>query len=274
MERRGFFAGAALAAGLMTVPPAPAQSRPATMTKPTSKDGMKTYVLVHGAYHGAWCWKGVARRLRALGHEVYTPTLTGLGERSHLMAIRPTMQTFIEDVAQVIHYEDLTNVILVGHSFAGSVVSALADRMPEKLAHLVYLDAQVLQSGQAPADTAPAAAIETYKQRAKASGNVSIPPPPAENFGITDPAQAEWVRAHLTPHPYQTYFDRLELRHPLGNGLPATYIAVTAPYFLNTAPSRVIARQQPGWTYLELPTAHDAMLLMPQELTSMLAAIG
>jgi hypothetical protein len=132
----------------------------------------------------------------------------------------------------------------------------------------------VLLSGQAPADTAPAAAIETYKRRARASGNVSIPPPPVENFGIVDSAMAEWVRARVTPHPYQTYFDRLELKQPLGNGLPATYIAVTAPLFPNTAQSRQVAREQPGWDYLELPTAHDAMLLMPDELTTMLDGIA
>jgi pimeloyl-ACP methyl ester carboxylesterase len=209
-----------------------------------------------------------------MGHEVYTPTLTGLGERSHLMDFRPSLETFIEDVAQVIRYEDLSDVILVGHSFAGSVVSALADRMPDKLSHLVYLDAQVLVSGQAPADTAPAEAIETYKQRAQASGNVSIPPPPVGNFGIVDPRMADWVAARVTPHPYRTYFDRLELKHPLGNSLPATYIAVTAPLFPNLAISREVARAQSSWKYLEIPTAHDAMLLMPEELSVMLAALG
>lgn len=240
----------------------------------TSANHPKTYVLVHGGYHGAWCWKDVARRLRALGHEVYTPTLTGLGERSHLMAIRPTLETFIEDVAQVIRFEDLEHVVLVGHSFAGSVVSALADRMPDKLAHLVYLDAQVLLSGQAPADTAPPSAIAIYKERARASGYISIPPPPTSQFGNFDAAMDAWVAAHLTPHPYQTYFDRLELKHPLGNGVPATYIAVTDPWFPNTAISREVARAQPGWKFLEIPTAHDAMLLMPEELTRMLAQIG
>ncbi len=234
----------------------------------------KTYVLVHGAYHGAWCWKPVATRLRAMGHEVYTPTLTGLGERSHLMGIRPTLQTFIEDVAQVVRYEDLSNVILVGHSFAGSVVTALADRMPERLSHLVYLDALILQSGQAPADAAPPEAIEIYKQRAEASGFVSIPPGPLEFFGIVEPQMVEWVGARVTPHPYQTYFDKLVLQHPVGNGLPTTYVAVSNPYFPNIASSRQFAREKAGWTYLEIPTAHDAMLLMPDEVARMLADIG
>jgi len=234
----------------------------------------RTFVLVHGAYHGAWCWKHVTALLRARGHEVHTPTLTGLGERSHLIACGPSLETFFEDVAQVIRFEGLSDVILVGHSFAGSVVSALADRIPERLAHLVYLDAQVLVSGQAPADTAPPEVIARYQRRAEASGFVSIPPPPPEAFGIEDPETARWVEARVTPHPYRTYFDRLELKHPLGNGLPATYIAVTQPPFPNTAHSRGVAREQPGWNYLELPTAHNAMVLKPREVADMLDAIA
>jgi pimeloyl-ACP methyl ester carboxylesterase len=233
----------------------------------------KTYVLVHGAYHGAWCWKPVAKQLRGLGHEVYTPTLTGLGERSHLISIRPTLDMFVEDVAQVIKYEDLSNIVLVGHSFAGAVVSALADRMPEKLSHLIYLDAQVLRSGESPADMAADGLIDVYKKRAEPSGYVSIPCPPVENFGKFDSAMLDWIRDRVTPHPYQTYFDRLELKHPLGNGVPATYIAVT-PLFPNTVKSREVAREQPGWAYLELAAGHDAMLTNPDELTAMLAALG
>ncbi|MEM5316467.1 alpha/beta hydrolase [Paraburkholderia sp. JHI869] len=234
----------------------------------------QTYVLVHGGYHGAWCWKTVANRLRASGHTVYTPTLTGLGERSHLLHANPSLETFIQDVAQVLHYEELSDVILVGHSFAGSVVSALADRVPERLRHLVYLDAQLLQSGQAPADTAPPEAIEVYKQRAMATGGVSIPPGPPENFGISDPQMIEWVKKLLTPHPYRTYFDKLSLEHPLGNGKPVTYIACTKPYFANIASSREYAKAQDGWRYLEIATGHDAMLTEPEELTRMLEDIS
>lgn len=233
----------------------------------------KTYVLVHGGYHGGWCWRPVAERLRQLGHTVYTPTLTGLGERSHLAAFQPTLQTFIEDVAQVIRYEELVDVILVGHSFAGSVVSALADTMPERLRHLVYLDAQLLQSGESAADRAPPVLIAAYQERAAQSGGLAIPPGDPEYFGITDLDLAEWLRTKLTPHPLQTYFDRLVLRHPLGNGLPATYIACSRPLFQTTASSRDLARQM-GWSYREFPSGHDAMLLMPQELAAMLALIG
>jgi pimeloyl-ACP methyl ester carboxylesterase len=234
----------------------------------------KTYVLVHGAFFGGWCWKEVAAGLRALGHLVYTPTLTGLGERSHLLATRPTLETFIEDVTQVLRFEDLNNVILVGHSFAGSVVSALADRMPETLRHLVYLDAQLLLSGQSPASGAPSETMERYRQRViETSQGPVIPPFDPQTFGITDLEVAAWIKTRLTPHPFQTYFDELALKNPLGNGVPATYIACIYPRYANVASSHELARQIEGWTYVELPTGHNAMLSMPGKLVTLLAAI-
>jgi pimeloyl-ACP methyl ester carboxylesterase len=235
----------------------------------------KTYVLVHGAFHGAWCWKDVAAGLRALGHLVYTPTLTGLGERSHLLAAKPTVNTFIEDVMQVLRYEELDQVILVGHSFAGSVVSGVADRMGERLRHLVYLDAMVLGAGESPLDMAPPDLIERYRQRAmETSGGITVPPNDPSYYGITDPQQAEWLKSKLTPHPFQTYLDKLELKNPIGNGVPATYIACSKPFFATTVTSRDRVKSLPGWSYLEIPTAHNAMTLLPRELTEMLAAIG
>jgi len=235
----------------------------------------KTYVLVHGAYHGGWCWKRVAGCLRAAGHTVHTPTLTGLGERAHLMAVRPTLETFIEDVAQVFRFEDLEDVVLVGHSFAGPVISAVADRMRERLRHLVFLDAQLLQSGEAVADkAAPASLIETYRQRAREYDGLSVPPGPPEYFGVTEPTLSAWLKGKLTPQPLQTYFDPLVLANPVGNGLPTTYIACSRPFHAATASARDLARSMAGWDYHELPAGHDAMLLAPEVLTGMLAEIG
>jgi pimeloyl-ACP methyl ester carboxylesterase len=232
-----------------------------------------TYVLVHGAYHGGWCWRDVATRLQALGHSVYTPTLTGLGERSHLMRCDPSLETFIDDVAHVLRFEELSDVILVGHSFAGAVISGIADRMPDRLRRLVYLDAMVLQSGESAAAVTSPEIIERYRQRAMASsGGVTVPPNDPEYYGIVEPAQAAWLRAKLTPHPFRTYFDKLVLTHRLGNGIPATYIACAKPMHTATVRSRELAKQQPGWTYLEMPTAHNAMMLMPRELTDILLA--
>ena len=236
----------------------------------------KTYVLVHGAFHGGWCWKDVATRLGALGHVVYRPTYTGMGERSHLIDTNPSLETFIQDIVNVILYDDIEDVILVGHSFAGAVISAVADRIPQHLRHLVYLDAGLLQSGQCQADLPPPEIVERYKQRAVtlSSGIVVLPPPDPVAFGITDPKQLELMRRKLSPHPFRTYFDKFELKNPLGNGLPATYIACTEPLFPNTARARELAKSMSGWTYLEIPTAHNAMTLMPAELTVMLNAIG
>jgi pimeloyl-ACP methyl ester carboxylesterase len=234
----------------------------------------KTYILIHGAYHGAWCWKLVAAQLRGLGHAVYTPTLTGLGERSHLLSCKPTLNTFIEDIAQVIRYEDLEQVILVGHSFAGSVVSGVSDQMPKRLRHLVYLDALVLQSGESSADRSPER-VEAYRQRAmESSSGLSIPPATPEHYGITDPDMAAWMLTKLTPHPLQTYYDKLQLKHSLGNGVPATYIACSKPLFAATEESRERAKDMPGWNYLEMPTGHNAMMTMPSELTDILVSIS
>jgi pimeloyl-ACP methyl ester carboxylesterase len=233
----------------------------------------KTYLLVHGAYHGAWCWKDVARRLRLLGHTVFTPTLTGLGERSHLLAFRPGLETFIEDIAQVLRFEDLSDVILVGHSFAGPVISAIADRMRARIRHLVFLDALVLRDGECAADRSPPERMALYRQRAdETNDGLGVPPVSPEYFGITDPLIGAWLKTKLTPHPVQTYEDRLMLTNALGNDLPATYIACTNPLHPITWQSRELAKSQYGWRYLELPTSHDAMITMPRELTEMLLA--
>src|SRR3712207_5745958 len=110
---------------------------------------MTTYVLVHGAWHGGWCWKKVVPLLRTAGHEVYTPTLTGLGERAHLLSPTITLDTHILDVVNVLEYEELLDVVLVGHSYAGAVISGVADRAPTQVAQLVYLDAFVPRDGEA-----------------------------------------------------------------------------------------------------------------------------
>jgi pimeloyl-ACP methyl ester carboxylesterase len=233
-----------------------------------------TFVLVHGGFHGGWCWKGVTQRLRAAGYEVYTPTLTGLGERSHLISCSPTLETWIEDVAQVIRYEDLDDVILVGHSFAGPIISALADRNPEVLRHLVFLDAQILHSGESPATRGPER-VKAYKQRAINVGSVlAIPPAAPEDFGVHDPEAARSMARKLSPHPLQTYYDAVVLQNPLCNGIASTYIACSQPFFPATELARKAARQTPGWTYLEIATGHDAMITAPAELADILGGIA
>lgn len=238
-----------------------------------NREVAKTYVLVHGAFHGGWCWKDVATRLRALGHVVYTPTQTGFGERSHLLHTRPTLETLIRDVEQVFHFEELEDVILVGHSFGGVTVTGLADRIPQRLRHLVYLDASLAQDGESTLDLIPADRREAYHRRAiESSEGFFVEPPDPAYLGILDPELAAWIRPKLTRQPFQPFLDQLRLHHPAGNGIPATFIACTDPASPSITRSCDIARSR-GWSYLELATGHNAMTLAPAELTRLLAAI-
>jgi pimeloyl-ACP methyl ester carboxylesterase len=232
----------------------------------------KTYVLVHGAWHGGWCWRAVADALRAKGHHVFTPTQTGLGERKHLLSREITLDTFVDDLTNLIEMEELQNIILVGHSFGGSPISGVADRMPDRIGHLVYLDAVVLEGGQSPFSVLPPEVVAGRRKLVAEQGlGIAIPAPPVTAFGIAeDHPQAAWVRRHLTPHPVGTYESALRLDHSVGNGRPRTYIHCTNPVYGPLEASRQWVRRQQGWSWQEIATAHDAMVTVPAELARML----
>ena len=241
---------------------------------PLIPDKPRTFVLVHGAWHGGWCWKRVRDILEAAGHRVYTPTQTGLGERSHLLGPGITLDTFVRDVCNVLVWEDLHEVILVGHSFGGASITGVADRERNRIAHLVYLDALVPQSGQSPFSViGEDVAARRREQAVEASGGVWMLPPDPEAFGVVDPEDAAWLRARCTPHPISTYEDRLMLKAPVGAGLPVTYIAVKPHYGPGQA-SRAYARSRPDWTYQEIEAGHDAMVTSPGLLAETLLHAG
>lgn len=231
-------------------------------------------MLVHGAWHGGWCWRAVADALRAAGHVVFTPTQTGLGERAHLLARTNTLDVFVDDIVNVIRMEQLDDVVLVGHSFGGIVISGVADRIPKQLRQLVYLDALILQNGQSAFSQLPddvvAARIEAAHD---SSGGLSLPAPPPAAFGLTREEDCKAVAARLTPHPLATYDSPLKLRHPVGNGLPRTYITCTAPIYPALAKMRAWVKEQ-GWPMLDIATGHDAMVTAPAELTTMLTRLA
>lgn len=227
------------------------------------------FVLVHGAWHGGWCWRDVAALLRAGGHQVWTPTMTGLGERSHLLRADTGLTTCIEDVAAVVVSEELDDVVLVGHSFAGPVISGVADQLPQRLRQLVYLDAIVVDSGQSALSIFSDAVQRERSRTIDPEGwRMAIPEP--SKFGVTDPAQADWLRRRLTPHPLRAYSEPLQLRHPLGNGLRKTYIAVTNPWYPPLAAVRERVRRDGGWEWRELASGHDAMVMAPAALADLL----
>ena len=231
------------------------------------------FVLVHGAWHGGWCWRHVAARLRARGHQVYTPTLTGLGERAHLLDSNTGLSTCIADIAAVIDAEELQHVVLVGHSFAGPVITGVADRMPERLKQLVYLDALVVQHGQS-ALSLFSADVQQERSRTIDEQGLRMAIPSPEKFGVIAPAQQAWLMRRLTPHPLKAYTEPLMLQHPVGNGLPKTYIAVTDPWYPPLAALRDWVRAQPDWQWRELAAGHDAMVTSPEALADLLEALA
>jgi pimeloyl-ACP methyl ester carboxylesterase len=234
----------------------------------------QTFVLVHGAWHGGWCWSRVADRLRTAGHQVFTPTQTGLGERKHLLSKDITLDTFTTDIGNVIEAEELSNVVLVGHSFGGLAISGVADTMPDRIRHLVYLDSLMVEGGKRPFDSLPPDVVAArLKAAEETSGGLSLPTPPPSAFGISDARDTEWVKRRLTPHPLGTYTSTLNIKGPVGNNLPRTYIACTNPAYAALERSHNWVKAQPGWRWAEIATGHDAMVMAPEELSRMLIGV-
>jgi pimeloyl-ACP methyl ester carboxylesterase len=230
-----------------------------------------TFVLVHGAWHGGWCWRRVIANLRSAGHAVFAPTLTGFGERVHLTRADLTIEDFATDIVNVISAEELKEVVLVGHSYGGNTVSAVADRVPERLKHLVYIDSLVLKDGESGFSVLdPAIVAQRIESAEKTSGGMTIPPPSPEAFGVSDPDDADWLRRQLTPLPLSSYREPIHLEHPLGNGVRKTYIACTNPIYQPAVSTHEWIKSQPDWRYLELSTGHDAMVTDPEGLAEML----
>jgi pimeloyl-ACP methyl ester carboxylesterase len=232
----------------------------------------KTFVLVHGAWHGGWCWSRVASILRGRGHIVLTPTQTGVGERSHLLSRSIDLDVSVADIVNVLQWEDLKDVVLIGHSFGGHATSGTADRVPERISQLVYLDAWILENGQTPFSQLSKAAVQACTKAAKESSDgLSLPVPPATAFGITDASQAAWVESGMTPQPFATYTSPLKLKNQVGNGLPTSYIVCANPIYEPAEPSRNWARAH-GWTMSEIAAGHAAMVMAPGVLADLLEA--
>ena len=172
---------------------------------------------MHGAWSGGWCYARVAALLRARGHTVFTPTLTGQGERAHLMSGAINLSTHIEDILGVFHYERLNDAVLAGHSYGGMVITGVADRIADKIKALAYLDAFVPQNGQSLFDINIPANTQRFLDNAGASGGLSVPAPPAAYFGV-NAADAPIVDALATPFPLGCFTEKLKLTGRLSRG--------------------------------------------------------
>lgn len=228
------------------------------------KRSRHTFVLVHGGFHGGWCWQHVAAMLRERGHIVYAPTHTGLGERAHLLDGTVSLETFVQDLVGVLEAEELNDVTLVGHSFGAISVAGAADRVAPRLRQLVFLDGILVQSGGTAFDELSPDEVDKRVSAAQEySGGLGMRPFPPSTFGVTDPDQAAWVRRRVTPHPLRTYRDTLVLQHEFGNDLPCTYIACTNPWYRPVENSRKWARSHEEWGWREIRAAHNAMVTHP-----------
>jgi pimeloyl-ACP methyl ester carboxylesterase len=228
---------------------------------------MATFVLVHGAWHGAWCWRRVAQILRRIGHDVFAPTLTGLCERSHLLTPAVDLDTHILDVVNEMKWHGLNNVVLVGHSYGGMVISGVAERMEKAIASFVMLDAFMPESGQSVIDLQPPAPREAMLA-AERQGATSLPPRPAEVFKVNEKDRA-WVDAQCTPQPIKTFLQKLTLTGARERIAKRTYIRATAypsPYF----DAGMASARAKNWRTHEVPCGHDVMIDMPERLAELL----
>lgn len=231
------------------------------------------FVLVHGAWHGAWCWQRVLPLLRAADRPAHAVTLTGLGERAHLLSPSIDLNTHIQDVMGLIEAEELQRLVLVGHSYAGMVVTGVADRLqrerPGTLAHLVYLDAAVPYPGDSWSSHHSTETKQARVDGSKPSGGLSFPPPDAAIFGLTG-ADRDWVNRRQTPQPFRLYQQPLHFDAASVAAVPRTFIDCTTPALATIAPARLRVRQEPGWQVLEMATGHDPMVSEPEALAGLL----
>ena len=237
------------------------------------KNNKPHFLLIHGAWHGGWVWNEISDILRYQRCSVSTPTLTGLGEKKHLLSSKITIETFIEDVVNHIVFENLNNIILVGHSFAGSVISGVADKLKDRIQKLIYFDAVILKNGQKPFDIAPKELVKQRIELAKRFGNgISIPAPSADAFGVFDVKKSLLLEEKLTPHPLSTYQSKLTIKNEIGNGIPLFYIFCNDPVYKSLESSREVVRKL-KWPIFELSAGHDAMLTHPKETLNLLMKI-
>jgi pimeloyl-ACP methyl ester carboxylesterase len=224
---------------------------------------MAKFVLVHGAWHGSWCWQRVRSALQAQGHEVFTPTLTGVGERSHLLSAQIDLHTQTLDVTNLIGWEELTDFVLVGHSYGGFVVCGVADALPERIRSLVFLDAFVPENGKRLVDYAPIAPEQL-------DDGWKVRPISAEAFGV-NPADRDWVDRQCTSQSLACFEQPIELVGRIGQIKRIDYIFAKAWAGGHSPFAQFYQKAEAsGWRTHEVASGHDVMLDEPVWLTELL----
>ena len=230
------------------------------------------FVLVHGAWHGGWVWQRVAPLLRKAGHEVHAPTLTGVSDRAHLLHPGVGLSTHVTDVVSLISAYDLTDVVLVGHSYGGQVITGVADVLPDRVAKRVYLDAFAGDSGEAAVELQPSDIAGHYRHSVAEQGfGWLIPVRSLAKMGVTDPADVEWLAPRLTPHPWLSFTEKLSLSGAVSS-VPAEFIECVG--WMRVFRGMRERAESRGWPVHEIATGHEAMVTAPAELASLLVKIA
>jgi pimeloyl-ACP methyl ester carboxylesterase len=237
---------------------------------------MATFVLVHGGRHGGWSWKRVASDLRSRGHEVYAPSLSGLGDRAHLLDLVGVidLDTHIREIAALLLYEDLSDVVLVGHSYGGMIITAVADRDDGRVARVVFLDAQVPRDGESVLDLMTEEGARDFRQMIAEGDGVRVPARlvTPEFWDVTDPDVIAWMRPRITDQPAATLEQKIRLSAtPLR--VPRTYIKCTAS---DKMPLTLVDRvlEDPEFELIRLPIGHDAIVIDPPLIAGLLDEIA
>jgi pimeloyl-ACP methyl ester carboxylesterase len=232
---------------------------------------MADVVLVHGTWGGGWQWGAVAVRLRARGHRVFTPTLTGLGEREHLVTRTTGLDTHIDDIANVIAWEELRDLVLVGTSYGGLVISGVADRMPERIASLIYLDAALPQNGKCMLDLVPPERRATVERLAREHGDgYRVPTSLVLDTGIADEAERAAYLARMSPHPLRSLQQPVQVQGRYLDVPNKLYVLASLKPTHHFLDYYEWASRTPGWSARKIASNHFPMTTMPDETAALL----
>ena len=232
---------------------------------------LRTYVLVHGAWHSGECWERLIPLLAEDGHEVLAPSLTGHGATKDLMGPEVGLDTYVADIVQLFLDRDLREVVLVGHSFAGMIISLVANRLPDRVARLIYLDAMDPIDGQAGVDIVPAAQ-GLIDEAAASAVPWRIPPLPPQFFGVVEPADVAWLSTILTDEPARIFQQPAKLDNPASAAIPVSYLRCVGPQSASSArqPGSAVRPDGRPVELWELETSHDCMVTAPAKLAEIL----
>ena len=233
---------------------------------------MATFALVHGAWQGGWTWQRVTPYLRAAGHEVLAPTLTGVGDRAHLLSRQVGLGTHIDDVVALLVNERAEKVVLVGHSYSGQVIAGVASARPDLIRRLVFIDAFVPDDGASATGLQPPEIAHHYRESVERDGfGWLIPPRSLEVLGVTDPDDVDWLRSLMVPHPYKTFNDPVRVTEE-SLSLPSAFIECV-DWMRVFQPMRRVAESR-GWPVSELASGHQPMTTTPEALAAALLALA